>query len=115
MRSLALAHRPAPGAGTLVTVDVLARESGLHPDVVGKLVRLGALEASGTRAAPLYARSGAARLAQAMRLRRDLGLNYEGALLACDLLARIADLEARLRLYEQKQDRPEVTAWTRIS
>ena len=50
-----------------------------------------------------------------MRLRRDLGLNYAGALLACDLLARIDDLEARLRLYEQKQDRPEVTAWTRIS
>ena len=43
----------------------------------------------------------AARLARAARLRRDLGLNYAGALLACDLLDRIAELEARLRRYER--------------
>ena len=40
------------------------------------------------------------------RLRRDLGLNYAGAVLACELLGRIDELEARLRRYE------EVTAWT---
>jgi len=38
----------------------------------------------------------AARLARTVRLRRDLGLNYAGAILACELLARIDDLEARL-------------------
>ena len=42
----------------------------------------------------------AARLARALRLRRDLGLNYAGALLACDLLERIDELERRLRRYE---------------
>jgi hypothetical protein len=114
-RTAALAPRPRLGGDSLVTVDVIARESGLHPELVQRLVRLGAFEPSGTRAAPLYPRGGAARLARAMRLRRDLGLNYAGALLACDLLARIDDLEARLRLYEQKEHRPEVTAWTRIS
>jgi hypothetical protein len=36
-----------------------------------------------------------------MRLRRDLGVNLAGALLACDLLARIDELEARLRRYER--------------
>jgi hypothetical protein len=34
-------------------------------------------------------------------LRHDLGLNCQGALLALDLLARIDDLEARLRRYER--------------
>jgi hypothetical protein len=39
----------------------------------------------------------AARLARIVRLRNDLGLNYAGAILACDLLARIELLEARTR------------------
>jgi hypothetical protein len=42
----------------------------------------------------------AERLARAMRLRRDLGLNYAGAVLACELLARIDELERRLSRYE---------------
>jgi hypothetical protein len=42
----------------------------------------------------------AAFVARAVRLRRDLGLNYAGALLACTLLDRIEQLEARLRQYE---------------
>jgi hypothetical protein len=71
-------------------VDALARESGLHPELVRRLVRGGwvALDDS------------PARVARAMRLRRDLGLNVAGALLACDLLARIDQLEARLRRHE---------------
>jgi hypothetical protein len=31
-----------------------------------------------------------------MRLHRDLGVNYAGAVLACELLARIDQLEQRL-------------------
>jgi hypothetical protein len=42
----------------------------------------------------------AVQIRRAIRLRRDLGLNYAGALLACDLLDRIEQLEARLRRYE---------------
>jgi hypothetical protein len=75
-------------------VEVLAREASMHPDVVRRLVALGLLDA------PVNRRDGAARLRRAVRLRRDLGLNYAGALLASDLLDRIEQLEERLRRYE---------------
>ena len=87
----------------LVGLDALAREAGMHPDLVRRLVALGLLErAGGTAAAALYARGAAARLARAARLRRDLGLSYAGAVLACELLERIDELEARLRRYEPR-------------
>ena len=77
-------------------VDVLAREAGLHPEVVRRLVALGFLNGGSSREAP-------ARLARAVRLRHDLGLNYAGALLACELLDRIERLERRLRDYERRR------------
>jgi hypothetical protein len=72
-------------------VDVVARNAGLHPDLVRQLWRLGLVEEVDD--APV-------RLRKALRLRRDLGLNYAGAVLAVDLLARIEHLEQRLRRYE---------------
>lgn len=83
-----------PDGAPLVALETLAAEAGLHPELVRRLLALGALEpAGGTALAPLFPRDAAARLARVARLRRDLGLNYAGALLACDLLARIAALE----------------------
>ena len=74
-----------------VGVDALAREAGLHPELVRHLLGMGLLERTGgTAAAPRFARDAAAHLARAARLRRDLGLNYAGAVLACELLARIS-------------------------
>ncbi|MGZ4399047.1 MAG: chaperone modulator CbpM [Gaiellaceae bacterium] len=108
-----VSQRPT-GATEAVGLDALAREAGLHPDLVRRFVRLGLLEqVGGTRAAPLFPREAAARLARAGRLRRDLGLNYAGAVLACELLARIDTLEARLQRYEPRTR--EVSGWTRIS
>jgi DNA-binding transcriptional MerR regulator len=93
--------RAASGA---VDIQVLSRQAGLHPDVVRRLVRLGLLEPIGPArrgpGAELFPPDAAALLARAMRLRRDLGLNYAGAVLASELLARIDELEARLRRYE---------------
>jgi hypothetical protein len=98
--------RRATGRPRLVEIEVVATEAGLHPELVRRLVRLGLVEpAEGTVDQPLFARDAAARLVRAMRLRRDLGLNYAGAALACELLARIDELEERLRRYEPRIDR----------
>jgi hypothetical protein len=101
--SLALRWRPADAC----TLDELARAAGLHPEVVRRLIRLGLVDPISSEA-DLWPRAAASRLARAVRLRRDLGLNYAGALLASDLLERIEELEGRLRRYE------EVT-WIRTS
>jgi hypothetical protein len=93
------------------TIDQLARESGVHPDVVRRLVALGLVSDR-----PPLEIDAAARLARAVRLRRDLGLNYAGAVLACDLLARIDALEARLRRADAHILPSEVTTtWTPTS
>jgi hypothetical protein len=81
-----------------INVDVLARETGLHPEVVLRLVRLGLVEpVGGTAKAPVFRVDAASNLGRALRLRRDLGLNYAGAALVVELLSRIDDLEERLR------------------
>src|SRR5690242_17531458 len=84
-------------AGTGGDVDSLARRAGVHPDVVRRLARLGLLDQAGGGVRPsLPPRDAAARLARAARLRDDLGLSWSGAVMACDLLARIDELERRL-------------------
>lgn len=95
-------RRPADDPGrALLALEVLAREAGMHPELVRRFVALGLLDVDGgSPDAPLFWRDAAARLARAGRLRRDLGLNYAGAVLACQLLERIDALEARLRRYE---------------
>jgi hypothetical protein len=77
-----------------IETRVLAREAGVHPDLVRRFVALGLLEPHPVDAA--------ARIARAARLRRDLGVNYAGAVLACELLARIDELQRRLSRYESR-------------
>ena len=90
----------------LLDLDTVGRQSGLHPDVVRRLIALGAVvPAGGTERDPLFAPDTPSRLARAERLRRDLGLGYSGALLACDLLDRIAALQERLQRYERNPSR----------
>ena len=80
----------------LVDIEVLAREAGLHPDLCERLIRLGLIEG------PPFADDAASQLARAVRLRRDLGLGWSGAVFACELLRRIDDLEAQLRRYNRE-------------
>ena len=93
-------------APALVEIDVLARQAGLHPELVARFVQLGLLEPHiSADSVPRFPRDAAARIARAARLRRDLALNYAGAVLASELLARIDQLEERLSRYEPP-DRP---------
>jgi chaperone modulatory protein CbpM len=79
-----------------IELIVVARRAGMRVSVVRRYLALGLFEpAGGTRQAPLYPSSSAARVAKADRLRRDLGLNSAGAVLACELLDRIRELENR--------------------
>lgn len=87
------------------TLEELAREAGLHPELVRRLARMGLVAPLSLRP-ELWSRASAHRLARAARLRRDLGLNYAGALLASELLDRIEELEGRLRRHEE-------VGWTR--
>ena len=98
-----LVRRSRQDGAPLIELDVLAREAGLHPDLVRRLEQLGLVESTGNP--PRYRRDAAARLARAARLRRDLSLNYAGAVLACELLARIDELEERLSRYEPRGER----------
>jgi chaperone modulatory protein CbpM len=101
-------------APRLVAVETIARDAGVHPDIVRRFAQLGLLEPrGGTRKAPLFSPQDALLIARAMRLRRDLGVNYAGAVLATELLARIEDLEQRLRAGARTHTEHEVIAWTR--
>jgi hypothetical protein len=81
-----------------IELAVLARQTGVRVSLARRYLAFGLFEAcAGTSEAPLYAPSCAERLARAERLRRDLGLNYAGAVLACELLDRILELDGRRR------------------
>jgi hypothetical protein len=73
----------------------IARQAGVRVTLVRRYVEFGLFEprSSRTNQPPLFELSWASRLAKAERLRRDLGLNYAGAVLACELLDRIRELE----------------------
>jgi chaperone modulatory protein CbpM len=84
-----LARRPG------LSLDALARRSGLHPDMVRRLVVLGLLPCRrDTRGEPWFESSALAVVARIHRLRNGLGLNYAAIGLVLDLLQRIDELEA---------------------
>ena len=79
-----------------VELTVIARRAGVRIALVRRYLEFGLFEAHPEPAeSPRYHPSGAARVARAERMRRDLGLNYAGAVLVCELLDRIRELEAR--------------------
>ena len=78
-----------------IELTVVARQAGVRVALARRYVAFGLFEAcAGTSEAPLFEPICAARLAKAERLRRDLSLNYAGAVLVCELLDRIEQLEA---------------------
>ena len=86
------------GADPPVELAVIARHAGVRVTVVRRYIDFGLFEScTGTNESPLFEPTCASRLARAERLRRDLGLNYAGAVLACELLDRIRELEDGVR------------------
>jgi MerR HTH family regulatory protein len=96
-----MSARPTPPPPTAeatveqaVELAVVARHAGVRIALARRYVGFGLFDpCAGTTDAPLYETTCAARLAKAERLRRDLGLNYAGAVLVCELLDRLAELE----------------------
>lgn len=81
-----------------LSLDVVARRSGLHPDLVRRFVTLGLVHATRDPAGRLWFEPTApATLARIQRLRAGLPLNYASLGLVLDLLDRISELEAALR------------------
>ncbi len=79
-----------------VELTVVARQAGVGIVHVRRYLEFGLFEPHPEAAeAPRFDPTTAARVARAERLRRDLGLNYAGAVLVCELLDRISDLEAQ--------------------
>ncbi|QSB17209.1 MerR family transcriptional regulator [Natronosporangium hydrolyticum] len=81
-----------------LSVEGFARRSGVHPELVYRLVRLGLLEARAEPTGDLsFAPEQLRTLARIQRLRCGLALNYAAVGLVMDLLDRVAELEAAAR------------------
>jgi len=80
-----------------VELTVVARQAGVRLVHVRRYLEFGLFEPqpAPATATPRFNPAVAARVARAERLRRDLGLNYAGAVLVCELLDRISELETR--------------------
>lgn len=80
-----------------LSLESFARASGLHPELVVRLVCLGVLDANrDARGRLWFAYAELERAARVQRLRSDLSLNYAALGLVLDLLDRIDALEAAL-------------------
>ncbi|MFF2361191.1 chaperone modulator CbpM [Streptomyces sp. NPDC058122] len=97
---------PAPR----LSLDTVARRSGLHPDLIRRFVALGLVDAERDAAGHLvFDPTAPAALARIQRLRTGLCLNYASIGLVLDLLDRISLLEAALR---GRGTRSETPPWT---
>lgn len=98
-----LARRPR------MQLDVFATRSGLHPDMVRRLVALGLIACQHDAHGDLcFEPSALMTVARIQRLRTGLGLNYVAIGLVLDLLDRIEELETTSR-------RRRTSRWTSIS
>lgn len=89
-----------------LSVESFATATGLHPQIVRRLVALGLIDADRDHRGELMLPvSQVAVVAKIQRLRRGLGLNYAGVGAVLALLDRIAELEAQLRNHQYPPDR----------
>jgi hypothetical protein len=97
---------PVPG----LSLETVARRSGLHPDLIRRFVALGLVDVVRDASGRLvFDPTAPAALARVQRLRTGLCLNYASLGLVLDLLDRISLLEAALRRAGMRSDLPP---WT---
>jgi DNA-binding transcriptional MerR regulator len=88
---------------TRLSLPEFALLSGLHPDLIRRLIALGLIEAQRDAAGALwFSRDELATVARVQRLRSGFALNYAAIGLVADLLDRIAVLEAALRAAQRR-------------
>jgi DNA-binding transcriptional MerR regulator len=81
-----------------MSVERLAEQTGVHPQLLVRFVELGLLEAERDSAGRLWlAPDAVVTVARVQRLRMGLSLNYAAIGLVLDLLDRIDELERRER------------------
>jgi len=81
-----------------LSLDDFAAMTGLHPDLIRRLVALGVIDAARDSAGELwFPRGQVAAVGRVQRLRAGFPLNYGAVALVTDLLDRIAVLETALR------------------
>jgi hypothetical protein len=81
-----------------LSLDTFAAMTGLHPDLVRRLVALGLIDAVRDSAGELwFPRGQVPAVGRIQRLRAGFALNYGAIALVTDLLDRIAALETALR------------------
>ncbi|MEV5333329.1 chaperone modulator CbpM [Streptomyces werraensis] len=93
-----------------LSLQTVARRSGVHPDLIRRFVALGLVEADRDASGGLvFEPTAPAALARVQRLRTGLCLNYTSIGLVLDLLDRISMLEAALRRAGTRRETPP---WT---
>jgi hypothetical protein len=94
-----------------VDLETFARDAHVHPELVRRLVVLGVLDADRDASGALwFTRDQLATFARVQRLRAGFSLNWAAVGLVCDLLDRIAALEAAQRQHAHR--RSGVRPWT---
>jgi len=80
-----------------VTCDVVAETIGARRSLVLRLARQGLIETIETETSePLLPRRAVVQLRRMQRLRRDLGVNFNGAAIILDLVRRIERLHGEI-------------------
>jgi len=80
----------------LLTIEDLARTTGLHPEQVETFVRFGLVEPVAGGSHAVFAVAAVERLRRIVRLRRDLGVNLAGVAAILEMRERMENLQREL-------------------
>ena len=90
-----------------LTCAIVAERTGMRPSIVMRLVRRGLLETVSKEESesgePILPRRTIMQLGRMQRLHRDLGVNFAGAAVILDLVARIRQLNSELANYRERR------------